>query len=326
MLLGLHHVTALAGDPQRNLDFYAGFLGLRLVKRTVNFDDPGTYHFYFGDRTGTPGTLLTFFNWPGAFRGRRGSGQAVAVSFAVPSNCLGKWIERARGAGVSWTGPETRFGEKLITVEDGDGVAIELVASAPESDDAAIVRLHSVTLCESDAEDATALLQEILGFRCVSEEGTRSRFDLAGSHLDILRMPGAERGKMSASSSLGTSSGIAAAHAGPFIAEPSPRANVTISSVHGPVLPISVSAPSAAAAKSIQDCVNSSIRRRSTRSAMAPAGNPTRNTGSVVAVCTSATINGLDTRVVISHDAPIVCIHVPMLEAMAAIQIARNKP
>src|SRR5580698_9972064 len=104
MLLGLHHVTALAGDPQRNLDFYAGFLGLRLVKRTVNFDDPGTYHFYFGDRAGTPGTVLTFFTWPGAFRGRRGSGQVVAISFSVPSNSVGKWTERARAAGVSWSG------------------------------------------------------------------------------------------------------------------------------------------------------------------------------------------------------------------------------
>ncbi|MGD1092104.1 MAG: ring-cleaving dioxygenase [Bryobacteraceae bacterium] len=197
MLLGLHHVTALAGDPQRNLDFYAGFLGLRLVKRTVNFDEPHTYHFYFGDRAGTPGTLLTFFTWPGAFRGRRGSGQAVAVSFAIPANTLGRWIERARIAGVPRTGPETRFGEELITIEDGDGVAIELVASAPKSDDDAIVRLHSVTLCESDAEGTTALLQENLGFRSISEEGARARFDLAGSHLDIVRIPGAERGKMS---------------------------------------------------------------------------------------------------------------------------------
>jgi glyoxalase family protein len=198
MLLGLHHVTALAGDPQRNLDFYGGFLGLHLVKRTVNFDDPGTYHFYFGDRTGTPGTLLTFFTWPGAFRGRRGAGQTVALSFAVPSNALARWIERARAAGVSWTGPEKRFGEELITVEDGDGVAIELVASAPASNDEGIIRLHSVTLCESDADGTSALLEEVLGFRAVSEDGARSRYHLAGSHLDVLRIPGAERGKMSA--------------------------------------------------------------------------------------------------------------------------------
>jgi glyoxalase family protein len=195
MLLGLHHVTALAGDPQRNLDFYTGFLGLRMVKRTVNFDDPGTYHFYFGDRDGTPGTLLTFFAWPGASRGRRGAGKVVAVSFAIPEDTLGKWIERARAAGVPWTGPETRFGEQLITVEDGDGVPIELVASAPKSADHKITRLHSVTLCKSEAGDASLL--ELLGFRAVSEEGTRARFDLAGSHLDVVRIPGAERGKMS---------------------------------------------------------------------------------------------------------------------------------
>jgi glyoxalase family protein len=85
-ILGIHHVTAIAGEPQRNLDFYTGLLGLRLVKLTVNFDDPGTYHLYFGDGMGRPGTILTFFPWPGARRGRRGSGQATAVSFSRPTS------------------------------------------------------------------------------------------------------------------------------------------------------------------------------------------------------------------------------------------------
>src|SRR5205814_9209951 len=93
-IAGLHHVTAIASDPQRNLDFYVGLLGLRFVKRTVNFDDPGTYHFYFGDERGTPGTILTFFPWPGVRRGIRGTGQVVASAFAILSDSIGYCLER----------------------------------------------------------------------------------------------------------------------------------------------------------------------------------------------------------------------------------------
>src|SRR5882672_2699646 len=108
-LHGLHHVTAIAGDPQRNLDFYAGVLGLRLVKRTVNFDDPGSYHLYYGDALGRPGTLITFFPWPGAPRGRRGVGQVGTIAFSVPANALGFWVDRLRAAGVEPDGPARRF-------------------------------------------------------------------------------------------------------------------------------------------------------------------------------------------------------------------------
>ena len=90
---GVHHVTAIAGDPQQNLNFYAGTLGLRLVKQTINFDDPGTYHFYYGDEAGTPSTILTFFPWPGIRRGRAGTGQATSVAFSIPESSLGFWIE-----------------------------------------------------------------------------------------------------------------------------------------------------------------------------------------------------------------------------------------
>jgi glyoxalase family protein len=93
---GLHHVTAIASDPQRNLDFYVGLLGLRFVKRTVNFDDPGTYHFYFGDRRGTPGTILTFFPWPGVRRGIRGTGQIEATAFSISPNSVEYWLERLK--------------------------------------------------------------------------------------------------------------------------------------------------------------------------------------------------------------------------------------
>ena len=128
---GLHHVTAIAGDPQRNLDFYVGLLGLRLVKRTVNFDDPGTYHFYFGDQRGTPGTILTFFPWPGARRGIRGSGQVEATAFAVPPDSIGYWLERLRQHHVAAEKAPVRFGNEVIRFLDPDGLLIELVTVVP---------------------------------------------------------------------------------------------------------------------------------------------------------------------------------------------------
>src|SRR5918994_6169784 len=129
---GIHHVTAIASDPQRNLDFYAGLLGLRLVKRTVNFDDPGTYHFYFGDQAGTPGSILTFFPWPGAHRGRQGPGQVAVTSFAIAPDALGFWIERLLHHGVSYEGPakhEIGTAERVLSFRDPDGLLLELVAS-----------------------------------------------------------------------------------------------------------------------------------------------------------------------------------------------------
>ena len=108
---GLHHVTAIASDPQRNLDFYVELLGLRLVKRTVNFDDPGSYHFYFGDAVGTPGTILTFFSWPGARRGVHGAGEVSATSFAIPPGSAGYWLERLKEWHVSAERASERFGE-----------------------------------------------------------------------------------------------------------------------------------------------------------------------------------------------------------------------
>src|SRR5688572_8236274 len=107
-VLGLHHVTAIAGDPQRNLDFYVGVLGLRFVKRTVNFDDPQTYHFYFGDEVGTPGSIMTFFPWPGAHPGRIGSGQVAVTQFAVLPGAIGFWVERLLRHNVKYEGPVKR--------------------------------------------------------------------------------------------------------------------------------------------------------------------------------------------------------------------------
>lgn len=126
---GIHHVTAIASDPQRNLDFYAGVLGLRLVKRTVNFDDPTTYHFYFGNELGHPGTLLTFFPWPNARRGRQGARQAAVTSFGIVPGSVGFWLDRLLRHRVEFEQPTTRFDdERVITFKDPDGLLLELVA------------------------------------------------------------------------------------------------------------------------------------------------------------------------------------------------------
>src|SRR5713101_203877 len=129
-IAGLHHVTAIARSPQANADFYAGVLGLRLVKRTVNFDDPGTYHLYYGDEVGRPGTILTFFPWPGGHRGRQGLGQAAVTAFLVPEGSLGFWVERLVAAGIPHDGPVRRFDEQVLSFADPDGMLLELVARA----------------------------------------------------------------------------------------------------------------------------------------------------------------------------------------------------
>src|SRR5215475_10868500 len=129
-VLGIHHVTAIARNPQKSIDFYTEILGLRLVKLTVNFDDPTTYHLYFGDETGRPGTILTFFPWPDAPKGRRGTGQVVATSFLIPVNSVNYWIDRLRSNKIEFRGPRRRFkeGEEVLTFSDPDGLELELVS------------------------------------------------------------------------------------------------------------------------------------------------------------------------------------------------------
>jgi predicted esterase/catechol 2,3-dioxygenase-like lactoylglutathione lyase family enzyme len=190
-VLGIHHVTAIAGDPQRNLDFYAGILGLRFVKRTVNFDDPQTYHFYYGDEVGTPGTILTFFPWPGARRGRQGTGQVAVTSFAVLPTALGFWLERLIRHGIRFEGPRKRGAthgdtEQVLAFRDPDGLMLEIVAH-PKADarpgwdgapgisrEHALRGFHTVTLWEEGGDDTERLLIDTLGFRPLrEEEGTR---------------------------------------------------------------------------------------------------------------------------------------------------------
>lgn len=145
---GLHHVTAIAGDPQRNIDFYIRALGLRLVKRTVNFDDPSTYHLYYGDESGRPGTLLTFFPWRGVPAGRLGPGQSTSTAFSVPQGSLGWWKDHFTELGVEPT-IVSIDGEDRLVVRDPDGLVLELVASSIDDprdpwDSASVPAEHAV--------------------------------------------------------------------------------------------------------------------------------------------------------------------------------------
>src|SRR4051812_26319477 len=129
-LPGLHHVTAITADAQANIDFYCGVLGLRLVKLTVNFDDPGSYHLYYGDELGRPGTVMTFFAWSGAFRGRVGPPQVTTTAFAVPAGAMNYWGMRLAERGVELQPVVRRFGEEVLGFTDPDGMRLEIVATA----------------------------------------------------------------------------------------------------------------------------------------------------------------------------------------------------
>ena len=216
---GLHHVTAIASDPQRNLDFYVGLLGMRFVKRTVNFDDPGTYHFYFGDNCGTPGTILTFFPWPGVRRGIRGTGQIEATAFAIPPDSVGYWLERLKQHHVTAERTHVRFGEEVIRLVDPDGLLIELIAVAagvssanieswsgsPIPAEHAVHGFHSVSAALEGYERTARLLTETFGYRLVDESGNRFRFvsgddSAPGRIIDLLCQPDTAMGRVAAGS------------------------------------------------------------------------------------------------------------------------------
>jgi glyoxalase family protein len=215
-ITGLHHVTAIASDPQSNVDFYVEVLGLRLVKRTVNFDDPGTYHFYFGDALGSPGTILTFFAWAGARRGIRGTGQIEATAFVIAPESVGYWLEHLKAHHVSALQPPARFGEEVIRFTDPDGLPLELVTSPqelkvqpwPESTVPAkhsIRGFHSVSAALEGYERTAKLLTETLGYQLLGEMGNRFRFAAPeetgpGRTIDLLCMPDSQPGRVAAGS------------------------------------------------------------------------------------------------------------------------------
>lgn len=205
---GLHHVTAIAGDPQRNAEFYLRALGLRLVKTTVNFDDPGTYHLYYGDEAGRPGTLLTFFPFGRVAPGRHGNGQATTTAFSVPTESIGFWQRHLREAGVEVSDVAERDGEHAITFRDPDGLELALVAH-PQGDPRApwddgiippehgIRGLHSVTVSTAD-ENGTADMFRELGLHPESQDGNRLRFSAGdgspGALVDVRVDPHAPQG------------------------------------------------------------------------------------------------------------------------------------
>ncbi len=206
-IVGLHHVTAIASDPQRNLDFYTEVLGLRFVKKTVNFDDPGTYHFYFGDDAGTPGTILTFFPWPGARRGVAGAGEVTHTAFSVPLASIPYWEKRLTEQGVLVEHTGRRFlsengGEEVLTLADPDGMKLEMVGhadaapatQAPRFSDVPVEHsirgFFGVTMLQRDAARTVETLRW-MGFAKVAEEGNRLRFAspdgaVLGNRIDVV--------------------------------------------------------------------------------------------------------------------------------------------
>lgn len=214
-LPGIHHITAICGDPQRNLDFYTGLLGLRLVKKTVNFDDPGTYHLYYGDGLGSPGTIMTFFAWllPPMVtgQGRQGAGQVTATPFWIAPSSLDFWIDRLAAAGVDFDGPQERFDEKVISLRDPDRLPLELVArpgdtlrapwrEGPVATEHAIRGFAGATLCSTMADVTARLLSETMGLRKVGQEGARLRFQVGegsdAAMIDLYCQPEVDAGRM----------------------------------------------------------------------------------------------------------------------------------
>lgn len=210
-VLGIHHVTAIAGSPQRNLDFYAGVLGLRFVKRTVNFDDPETYHFYYGDGEGHPGTLITFFPWSNAPAGRVGTRQVGVTTYSVAPEALPFWEQRLTERGVPFRQLERRFSEAGIEFTDPDGLLIEIVAhptadparawsQGPVAPEVAIRGFHAVTLWAERLEPTARVLGDVLGFRSADQSDERVRFATgeggSGTFVDVRVAPSVPQGVM----------------------------------------------------------------------------------------------------------------------------------
>lgn len=191
---GIHHITAITADAQANLDFYCGTLGLRLVKRTVNFDDPSSYHLYYGNQNGASGTILTFFAWPNAARGRVGSGETDAIALSIPRTASGFWHERLAQRNIE-TKSFTRFGDDVLAFRDTDNIELELVACDDERPgwhnraipiEYSIRGIHSATLNQTNVSRATEMLQEIMEFQFVGEEAGRLRFSMGNGRASAL--------------------------------------------------------------------------------------------------------------------------------------------
>jgi glyoxalase family protein len=208
-ILGLHHITAIAGMAKQNLEFYTKVLGLRLLKKTVNFDDPGTYHLYYGDERGSAGTVLTFFPYEGARRGSAGTGMATNIAYAVPEGSFDFWIDRFEKHKISYSKPSEKFDEPILPFQDPDGLRLELVVprnpdnrKAWETDEVkagvATKGFHGVTLTLRDIKATAAILTDIFGYQLVEQSGNRYRYitdavDTAAI-IDLVELPHEARG------------------------------------------------------------------------------------------------------------------------------------
>ena len=208
-ILGLHHITAIAGNAKQNLEFYTKVLGQRLVKKTVNFDDPSTYHFYFGDEKGSPGSILTFFPWEGIGKGHNGTGMATNIGYAVPEGSLEFWADRFKRFNVKHEAVAEKFGEKFIHFQDLDGLHIDLIisknvdnrtgyANNEINESVATKGFHSVTLTLKNVTPTAKILTDILGYELLQQEGNHYRFVTpnipTASIVDIIEAPGVSAG------------------------------------------------------------------------------------------------------------------------------------
>ena len=198
---GIHHVTAIASDPQANVDFYTKVLGLRLVKQTVNFDAPHVWHLYYGDEQGSPSSILTFFPWPGVIQGKEGAGLTTATAFSVPPESIGFWHERVKTLGLTAEAPAVRGDSEVLTLFDNDGMRLELVASPGDSrsgwdgvsdipQEHALRGLHEVTLSERNLDPTGSMLTNFLGMGLSSETAGAASFSMgeggAGASVQVI--------------------------------------------------------------------------------------------------------------------------------------------
>jgi glyoxalase family protein len=205
LVSGLHHVTALSAHPQKNLDFYAGILGLRLVKKTINFDAPDVYHLYYGNEKGEPGTLLTFFPFPGLPEGRKGNGQLTRISLSIPNNSIDYWQRRFKKFGVKCERPTSGFeDETRLYFEDFEGLGLALAANSRDTrkgftygiipEEVAIKGFYAVALTEEESERTTQFLTEQMGHQFIGSNGNRFRYSAsgkAGDFVDVFCCPDA---------------------------------------------------------------------------------------------------------------------------------------
>lgn len=198
---GIHHVTAIAGQPQQNVDFYTKVLGLRLVKQTVNFDAPHVWHLYYGDEQGSPSSILTFFPWPGVSKGRDGAGMTSATAFSVPMESLGFWVQHLNQIGIEIERTKDSLGQELIELRDLDGMRLQLVGTTSDKrsgwdgygnipTEHAVRGLHSVELSESMIDPTASMLQDLLGMNFHGESSGRANFSMgegsSGAKVEVL--------------------------------------------------------------------------------------------------------------------------------------------